>query len=211
MLQKKWIFILLFSTFLWAEHNETNTSNETGIWTTISHFFGLESNESNETQSDFNLSHPIKNPSTKENNDTNTSNENNTSKVTKHTYSELPNDMSQFDGTWHLRVMDGMEVRKARAILDFTFNDKKAELSGFDGCNRITGKLKMISKNTLNIPFIRATKMACRQNIHNWVSTQLHKTLKEGFSLKEEKKHGIEGITIKSLTHELFFKKMERD
>ncbi len=37
----------------------------------------------------------------------------------------------------------------------------------------------------------------CRQSIHSYVSTRLHKTVKEGFTVKEDTKYGIEGITLK--------------
>ena len=116
-------------------------------------------------------------------------------------------ELDKLSGSWHLRVMDGMEVRKARAILDF--NTKKMLLSGFDGCNRISGALNKHANNSLSSKLM-STKMACRENIHRWVSTRLHKTINEGFSIKEEKKYGVEGITLKSLSHELFFKRMER-
>ncbi len=111
-----------------------------------------------------------------------------------------------FNGAWHLRVMDGMEVRKARAILDFDMD--KMKLSGFDACNRIDGTLVKNSDNSMKTPMLMSTKMACRDNIHNWVSKRLHVTLKEGFSIKEDKKYGVQGITVKSPSHELFFKKM---
>lgn len=114
-----------------------------------------------------------------------------------------------FNGAWHLRALDGMEVRKARAILDFDMD--KMHLSGFDACNRIGGILVKNSDANITAPMLMSTKMACRESIHNWVSRRLHTALKEGFSIKEEKKYGIEGITLKSPSHELFFKKMERD
>ena len=117
-------------------------------------------------------------------------------------------DLNKLSGNWHLRVMDGMEVRKARAILDF--NAKKMLLSGFDGCNRITGTLSKGVNKTLSSKLM-STRMACRENIHRWVSTRLHETVTEGFSIKEEKKYGVVGITLKSPSHELFFKRMERD
>ncbi len=119
------------------------------------------------------------------------------------------NDLNNFNGNWHLRVMDGMEVRKARAILDFDM--KKMKLSGFDACNRIGGALTKNSDTNITAPMLMSTKMACREKIHNWVSKRLQETLREGFSLKEEKKYGVEGITLKSSSHELFLKKMERD
>jgi len=113
---------------------------------------------------------------------------------------------NNLNGAWHLRVMDGMEVRKARAILDF--NMDKMKLSGFDACNRIGGKLVKNTEHNMTTPMLMSTKMACRGKIFNWVSKRLHETLKEGFDIKEEKKYGIEGITLKSPSHELFFKKM---
>lgn len=114
-----------------------------------------------------------------------------------------------FNGAWHLRVMDGMEVRKARAILDFNIDNMK--LSGFDGCNRIGGALQKNSDTNISTPMLISTKMACRENIHNWVSKRLHITLKEGFSMKKEKKYGVDGMTLKSPSHTLFFKRMKRD
>ena len=116
---------------------------------------------------------------------------------------------NELDGAWHLRVMDGKEVRKARAILDF--NMEKMKLSGFDSCNRIGGNLIENSETNTTVPFLMATRMACRNHIHTWVSQRLHEVLKEGYSIVKEKKYGIEGITLKSPSHELFFKRMQRD
>jgi len=116
---------------------------------------------------------------------------------------------NNIDGAWHLRIMDGMEVRKARAILDFDMD--KMKLSGFDACNRIGGKLVKHTENNTTVPMLMSTKMACRNNIHNWVSRRLHLTLKEGFYIKKEKKYGVYGMTLKSPSHELFFKRMERE
>ena len=116
---------------------------------------------------------------------------------------------NNMDGAWHLRIMDGMEVRKARAILDF--NMDKMKLSGFDACNRIGGKLVKHTENNTTVPMLMSTKMACRNNIHNWVSRRLHLALKEGFYIKKEKKYGVHGMTLKSPSHELFFKRMERE
>jgi len=114
---------------------------------------------------------------------------------------------NNLNGAWHLRVMDGMDVRKARAILDF--NMDKMKLSGFDACNRIGGKLiKNTEDNNMSTSMLVSTKMACRGRIFSWVRKRLHKTLKEGFEIKEEKKYGLKGITLKSPSHELFFKKM---
>lgn len=116
---------------------------------------------------------------------------------------------NDFNGVWHLRALDGMEVRKARAILDLDMDQLK--LSGFDACNRIGGTLVKNSDTNITAPMLMSTKMACREAIHNWVSRRVHIALREGFALKVEKKYGIEGITLKSPSHELFFKRMERD
>ena len=113
---------------------------------------------------------------------------------------------NNLNGSWHLRIMDGTDVRKARAILNF--NIEKMKLSGFDACNRIGGRLVKNNKHNMAVPILMSTKMACRGKIFNWVSKRLYVTIKEGFSIKEEKKYGIKGITIKSFNHELFFKKM---
>ncbi len=114
-------------------------------------------------------------------------------------------ELDELNGNWHLRVMDGKEVRKARAILDF--DTKKMTLSGFDGCNRITGTLT-INNNTNFSSKLISTRMACRQNIHSYVSKRLHETVSEGFIINEDKKYGVAGITIKSISHELFFGRM---
>ena len=114
-------------------------------------------------------------------------------------------DLDDLNGNWHLRVMDGKEVRKARAILDF--DTKKMTLNGFDGCNRISGTLT-INNDTNFSSKLRSTRMACRQNIHRYVSKRLHETVSEEFSINEDKKYGVDGITIKSAKHELFFGRM---
>ncbi len=116
-------------------------------------------------------------------------------------------DLSDLDGNWHLRVMDGKEVRKARAILDFDAG--KMKISGFDGCNQINGTLKGDEKHMSSK--LISTRMACRERIHAYVSKRLHETISEGFSIKEEKKYGVEGITLKSSKHELFFKRMDKE
>jgi len=114
-------------------------------------------------------------------------------------------ELDKLKGNWHLRIMDGMEVRKARAILDFDI--EKMKLSGFDGCNRISGALK-VNSNTSISSQLMSTRMACRESIHSYVSKRLHKTVSEGFSITEARRNGVDGITIKSPSHELFFKKM---
>ena len=116
-------------------------------------------------------------------------------------------DLNDLDGNWHLRVMDGNEVRKARAILDFDSENMK--VSGFDGCNQITGTLKGDDKHMSSK--LASTRMACRESIHAYVSKKLHETINEGFSIKEEEKYGIKGITLKSSEHELFFKRMGKE
>jgi heat shock protein HslJ len=123
-------------------------------------------------------------------------------------WSDTPSiDLNDLDGNWHLRVMNGKEVRKARAILDF--DAKKMQLNGFDGCNRISGTLmgddKQMSSQLIS------TRMACRESIHAYVSKKLHEAIAEGFTIKEEKKYGIKGITLKSPNHELFFKRMGKE
>ena len=115
-------------------------------------------------------------------------------------------DLSEYSGAWHLRVLDGGEVRKARAILDF--DAKRMQLHGFDGCNKISGNLIKDEKQQTYSAQLLSTRMACRENIHTYVSKRLQETVSEGFSIKEEEKYGVEGITLKSETHELFFKKM---
>ena len=117
--------------------------------------------------------------------------------------------LSELSGSWHMRVLDGMEVRKARAILDF--DAKKMRVDGFDSCNRISGILKQNPQTNQLSTQLRTTKMACRGNIQKWVSKRLHETMSEGFTIKEEKKYGVEGITLKSSSYELFFKRMSKD
>ncbi len=114
-------------------------------------------------------------------------------------------DLDDIDGNWHVRTMDGKEVRKARAILDF--DAKHMRLSGFDGCNPISGELKR-SADTRIFSNISATPSECRQSIHRYVRKRLHKTVKEGFTVTKAKQNGVEGILIKSASHELFLKWM---
>jgi heat shock protein HslJ len=112
------------------------------------------------------------------------------------------------NGNWHLRVMDGMDVRKARAIVDLDLDAMK--LSGFDACNRMHGNLVVHSETNTSVPMLITTRMACREPIHTWVSLRLQETLKEGFTIKEETKYGLKGIILKSPKHELFLKRMGR-
>ena len=117
--------------------------------------------------------------------------------------------LSQLSGAWHMRVLDGMEVRKARAILDF--DAKKMRVDGFDSCNRISGTLIRNPQTKHLRTQVRTTRMACRGKVQAWVSKRLHETMSEGFSIKKETKYGVEGITLKSAKHELFFKRMGKD
>ena len=116
---------------------------------------------------------------------------------------------NEFNGNWHIRMMDGKDVRQARAILDLDLDDMK--LSGFDACNQMHGALVKHSEDNISVPTLMTTRMGCREAIHLWVSVRLHQLLKEGFSIKEEEKYGVEGVTIKSPHHELFLKKMGED
>ena len=115
-------------------------------------------------------------------------------------------DLSDLNGNWHLRVLDGKEVRKARAILDV--HAEQMIVNGFDGCNSIYGVLTTQNKTTFSAT-LKSTRMACRQSIHRYVSKRFHETIQEGFTITEGKRFGVEGITLKSKKHDLFFKKME--
>ena len=119
-----------------------------------------------------------------------------------------PIEIDTLTGSWHLRAMDGMEVRKARAILEF--KPKTMTITGFDGCNRINGTLTQNDNNTFKA-VLMSTRMACRAKIHAWVSQRLHETMNEGFTIAKEHQYSIDGITLKSATHTLFFKKMGRE
>lgn len=114
-------------------------------------------------------------------------------------------DLDDLHGNWHLRSMDGKDVRKARAILDF--DAKNMRLDGFDGCNRISSELKTNSK-TLKSTKLATTRMGCRESIHSYVRTRLHETVKEGFTVTKAKQNGVEGILVKGSKHKLFFKWM---
>ena len=114
-------------------------------------------------------------------------------------------DLDELHGNWHLRSMDGKDVRKARAILDF--DAKNMKLNGFDGCNRISSQLKT-NKNKLQSTKLATTRMECRETIHSYVRTRLHNTVKEGFTVTEAKQNGVKGILVKGSKHELFFKWM---
>ena len=114
-------------------------------------------------------------------------------------------DLSSVNGNWHLRVVDGHNVKKARAIVDF--HSKQMIIDGFDGCNRISGYLKLAGKSTFYSK-LRSSRMGCRQNVHRYTSKRIKATIKEGFTITKGKRYGTEGITLKSKNHDLFFKKM---
>jgi len=115
------------------------------------------------------------------------------------------NNLNNINGNWHLRALDGHEVRKARAILDF--HTEKMIINGFDSCNRISGTLKVNGKNIFSSK-LTATRMLCRQSVHRYVSKRFHEAINEGFTITKGTRYGIEGITLKSKNHDLFFKKM---
>ena len=114
-------------------------------------------------------------------------------------------DLSDVDGNWHLRVVDGHNVKKARAIIDF--HAKSMIIEGFDGCNRISGYLKIQGESTFYSK-LRSSRMGCRQNVHRYTSKRVKATIKEGFTITKGKRYGIDGMTLKSKHHDLFFKKM---
>ena len=116
---------------------------------------------------------------------------------------------NKLNGNWHVRVIDGKDVRQARAILDLDLDEMR--LSGFDACNRIEGNLTRQSEEHLLAEELSTTRMACRESIHMWVRGALHQMIKEGFTIKEEEKYGIRGLTLKSSKHELFLKKMGKE
>ena len=116
-------------------------------------------------------------------------------------------DLDDLDGNWHLRIMDGKEVRKARAILDF--DSEKMTINGFDGCNRITGKL-IVNNDTMSSQ-LKMTKRACRLSVQAYVSQRLQEVMKEGFTISETITNGVEGITMKNPKHTLFFGRMGSD
>jgi len=115
------------------------------------------------------------------------------------------NDLSNVNGNWHLRVLDGHSVKKARAIIDF--HAQQMVLDGFDGCNRISGHLKTQGSN-LFYAKLSSSRMACRQNIHRYTSKRVKAAIKEGFTITRGTRYGVEGITLRSKHHDLFFKKM---
>jgi len=114
-------------------------------------------------------------------------------------------DINTLKGDWHLKVMDGYNVRKARAILDF--HPDTMHIDGFDSCNRITGKLQKHKNGTYTATLV-TTRMACRNHLTSFVSKQLHESIESGFQITSEKRYGMDGITIKGGGHDLFFRRM---
>ena len=114
-------------------------------------------------------------------------------------------DLSDVNGNWHLRTADGHDVKKARAILDF--HSTQMIINGFDGCNRISGVLKT-QGSTVFYAKLQSSRMGCRQNIHRYTSKKVKAAIKEGFTITKGTRYGVEGITLRSKHHDLFFKKM---
>jgi heat shock protein HslJ len=115
--------------------------------------------------------------------------------------------LSKLEGSWLLRTMDGYKVSQARAILDF--NAKHNKIDGFDGCNRISGKLKL-HQNKRYFSKLSIQEYECRGNLQRYVSKRLHQTMEEGFTIQRAKRKKEKGILVKSANHTLFFKKMGR-
>jgi len=113
--------------------------------------------------------------------------------------------LSSLEGSWILRTMDGYKVSKARAIVDF--NAKHKKIDGFDGCNRIKGKLNLHKDNRYSSK-LSTYRYECRDATKRFVSTRLQNAIAEGFTIKEAKMQGEKGILLQSVHHKLFFKKM---
>jgi heat shock protein HslJ len=113
--------------------------------------------------------------------------------------------LKTLNGAWHMQYLDGKDVRKARAILEF--DAKKMHLSGFDACNQIEGLL-VKNSSSYTVKSMQIRTMPCRQSIHRRVKRYLHKVLKHPFTLKKVTHNGIKGLLIQSKKHKLFFKHM---
>ena len=113
--------------------------------------------------------------------------------------------LKNLSGSWHMHLLDGKDVRKARAILDF--DAKKMHISGFDACNQIEGVLVQNS-SSYTVKSMKIRTMPCRQSIHSRVKQYLHQVLKHPFTLKKVTRNGIEGLLIQGERHRLFFKHM---
>ncbi len=116
--------------------------------------------------------------------------------------------MKSLEGSWLLQTLDGHQVYKARSILDFHAKHKK--IDGFDGCNRITGKLDL-HPNDLYSSKLHKQPYECRTSLHAYVSKHLDQTIAEGFTIQKATMKGEKGILLKSTHHTLFFKKLGGD
>ncbi|BAF71791.1 META domain-containing protein [Sulfurovum sp. NBC37-1] len=113
--------------------------------------------------------------------------------------------LSSLDGSWILRTMDGHKVSSARAILDF--NSKHKKIDGYDGCNRIEGKLNLHT-NDMYSSKLKTYRYECLNSTKRFVSARLHQAIGEGFTIQKGKMKDEEGIVLKSKNHTLFFKKL---
>ncbi|WP_294958656.1 META domain-containing protein [Sulfurovum sp.] len=113
--------------------------------------------------------------------------------------------LSSLDGSWILRTMDGHQVSSARAILDF--NSKHKKIDGYDGCNRIEGKLALHTNNIYSSK-LKTYRYECRNSTKRFVSARLHTAIAEGFTIQKAKMQGEKGILLQSPHHKLFFKKL---
>ena len=113
--------------------------------------------------------------------------------------------LRSLDGSWLLRTVDGYKVSKARAILDFSAKHQK--IDGYDGCNRIEGKLNLHTDNRYSSK-LTTYRYECRNSTKRFVSKRLHQAISEGFTIQKAKLKGEKGILLKSTHHTLFFKKM---
>ena len=117
-------------------------------------------------------------------------------------------DLTKLQGDWQLRVMDGYDVRKVRTIVEFM--PQTMRIAGFDACNRIGGKLTPTADGNFTTT-LTATHKACRGQSFIFVSKRFHETFAAPFSMKLETRYGIEGLTIKGASHDLFFKRMGKE
>ncbi|AKF25255.1 hypothetical protein YH65_07510 [Sulfurovum lithotrophicum] len=113
--------------------------------------------------------------------------------------------LNSLEGSWILRTMDGYKVLSARAILDF--HAKHRKIDGYDGCNRIEGKLKLHTDDRYSSK-LKTYRYECLNSTKRFVSTRLHQAIGEGFIIQKGKMKDEEGIVLKSEHHTLFFKKL---
>lgn len=113
--------------------------------------------------------------------------------------------LNSLEGSWILRTMDGFRVSSARAILDF--HAKHRKIDGYDGCNRIEGKLKLHTDERYSSQ-LKTYRYECLNSTKRFVSARLHQAIAEGFSIQKGEMQNEEGILLKSKNHTLFFKKL---